>query len=142
VAVVVDADLLTVLATRDERRDVARALVERWLARGVDLHAPELVRYEMASALTLLVRAGRLHQGDLGEAAAQLASLPVRLHRLDDIPATVEIALTLERQSAYDAAYVALATALGAELWTLDRKLARNAGGRGFPVHLAAEDST
>ncbi len=90
--------------------------------------------------LTLLVRAGRLHHGDLGEAAAQLASLPVRLHRLDDIPATVEIALTLERQSAYDAAYVALATALGAELWTLDRKLARNAGGRGFPVRLAAED--
>ena len=33
--------------------------------------------------------------------------------------------------------YLALAERWGAELWTLDGPLARNAAGRGFPVHLA-----
>jgi predicted nucleic acid-binding protein len=51
-------------------------------------------------------------------------------------PATVELALRLARRSAYDAAYVALAVALDAELWTLDGPLARNAAERGLPVRL------
>jgi predicted nucleic acid-binding protein len=42
----------------------------------------------------------------------------------------------LGRHSAYDAAYLDLAQRLGAELWTLDGSLARNAAGLGFPVRL------
>lgn len=48
----------------------------------------------------------------------------------------MEIALSLGRSSAYDAAYLALAETLNAELWTLDGPLYRNAVGRGFPVRL------
>ena len=48
----------------------------------------------------------------------------------------VEIALGLRRQSAYDAAYIALAENLDAPLWTLDGPLYRNAVDRGFPVYL------
>ncbi len=48
----------------------------------------------------------------------------------------VEIALLLERQSAYDAAYLALAESLSAELWTLDGSLYRNAISHGLPVQL------
>ncbi len=39
-------------------------------------------------------------------------------------------------RSAYDAAYIALATELGADLWTLDGPLARNAVSAGLPVRL------
>lgn len=45
-------------------------------------------------------------------------------------------AIELQRRSALDAAYVALARELDAELWTVDGPLARNAGSRGLPVHL------
>jgi predicted nucleic acid-binding protein len=50
--------------------------------------------------------------------------------------AVARIALTLERRSAYDAAYLALAQDLDAELWTLDGALARNATSHGYPIHL------
>jgi predicted nucleic acid-binding protein len=43
----------------------------------------------------------------------------------------IEIAVDLERHSAYDAAYLALAERLGAEVWTLDGPLFRNASRRG-----------
>jgi predicted nucleic acid-binding protein len=48
----------------------------------------------------------------------------------------VRVALALERRSAYDAAYLALAQSLDAKLWTLDGPLARNANSHGYPIHL------
>jgi predicted nucleic acid-binding protein len=45
-------------------------------------------------------------------------------------------AVELRRCSAFDAACVALARELDAELWTLDGPLARNAGSRGIAAHL------
>ena len=53
---------------------------------------------------------------------------------------TLTIQLSAEesdrRNSAYDTAYLALAETLGAELWTLDGLLYRNAAGLGFAVRL------
>ncbi len=48
----------------------------------------------------------------------------------------VQVALVLKRRSAYDAAYLNLADDLGAELWTLDGPLARNASAHGYPIRL------
>jgi predicted nucleic acid-binding protein len=64
-----------------------------------------------------------------------LEDLDLTLHPLEDGLRVVTLARRLGRQSAYDAAYIALAERLGAELWTLDGKLAANAGAVGFPVH-------
>jgi predicted nucleic acid-binding protein len=51
----------------------------------------------------------------------------------------VALALRLERRSAWDASYLALAESLGAELFTLDGPLARNVRQRGLPVRSLLE---
>lgn len=66
----------------------------------------------------------------------QLGGLPLTFHALTRGLRVVELALSLERTSAYDAAYLALGEELGAEVWTLDGRFARNAAGRGFSVRL------
>jgi predicted nucleic acid-binding protein len=57
-------------------------------------------------------------------------------HPLADGIEAISLAISLERRSAFDAAYVALALEIDAELWTLDGPLARNAASRRFPVSL------
>ena len=64
------------------------------------------------------------------------ANLVVVLHPLTAGPQVIATALRPRRQNAYDAAYLVLARELGAELWTLDGPLARNAAGLGLPAHL------
>jgi predicted nucleic acid-binding protein len=58
-SVVLDANALVVLAL-DRRRAVAvETLLRAWRAEQQDLHAPALLRYEIASALTQAVAAGQ-----------------------------------------------------------------------------------
>lgn len=135
-SLVVDANLLVVLALDRERGPLVERQFRAWQASGEDLHAPSLLRYEIASALTRALAVGQLTASVAREAWGQIFAVPVQLHELTDGPGVVELALQLERQSAYDAAYVALARELGAELWTLDGHLARNAAFRGLPVKL------
>jgi predicted nucleic acid-binding protein len=72
---------------------------------------------------------------DTAEALAIIDALGVTFDLAPDNVRAIEIAVELERHSAYDAAYLALGERLGAEVWTLDGPLARNAGGR-HPVKL------
>lgn len=110
-------------------------LLGLWDAQGVELHAPLLTQYEIASALTRRRVRGGLSAEDTSEALAIIDALGVTFDLAPDNARAVEIAVELERHSAYDAAYLALAEQLSAEVWTLDGPLARNAGGR-HPVHL------
>ena len=107
-----------------------------WQAEAEALHAPALLRYEIASALTTAVAAGHLGKAQAASAWEHISAVQIVLHPLDDGPAVIEMAHLLERKSAYDAAYIVLAQQLDAELWTLDAPLARNAGARGLPVRL------
>lgn len=114
---------------------VARRIAE-WIRDGVELHAPELARYEIANALTRKVGVGELGAADLPTVWAELDAVPIVYHRLGDGAAVIQVAVGMERRSAFDAAYVELARELGAELWTLDGPLARNAASRGFAASL------
>jgi predicted nucleic acid-binding protein len=72
------------------------------------------------SALTQIIGAGQASQANLTAICAEIAILPIVCHAMQVEARIVEIALSLKRRSAYDAAYLALAEQLGAELWTLD----------------------
>jgi predicted nucleic acid-binding protein len=137
---VLDANALVVLAL-DRRRAVAiEKLLRTWKAEGEELHAPVLLRYEIASALALAVSAGQLEPEAVADATQRIDSVPIVLHQPKDTPAVVAMTQRLERRSAYDAAYVVLAEELDTQLWTLDGRLARNAVSRGLPVQIIQTD--
>jgi predicted nucleic acid-binding protein len=103
------------------------ALVRR-AADGMDpvLAQPQLIDLEVASVLRRQVAAGRVDPRRASLAVTDLVDLPMRrapqaalLHRCWELRQTLTI---------YDAAYVALAEALGCSLLTADRGLARAVG--------------
>ena len=134
--IVIDANLLVALASGDPRGGKVLQYFTDWLNRNVEIHAPLLAKYETANALTRLIVGGAFPQDKVEDAWNNISILPIRYHDLSNVKRVVEIALVLNRQNAYDAAYVALTEVLSAELWTLDGPLYRNAQGLGFPVNL------
>jgi predicted nucleic acid-binding protein len=139
VAVVADASLLVALIARDSRSEWVSAWFLHWFEHGTDVHVPELSLYEVASGITRLVAAGAFPAAGIAEAWEQLDGLPLIFHPLSQGPHIIELALTLGRTSAYDAAYLALGEELRAEAWTLDGRFARNASARGFSVRLVED---
>ncbi len=90
------------------------------------LAAPSLLPYELASVGRKKLRQGLLTAEQVRMGLDDFAATDVELH---DVPAAA-ILECAERLglSAYDASYVWLARELGADLLTLDAKLARAAG--------------
>ena len=138
-AVVLDANFLIALTTPHPLRENAYRLFQNWIAQGIDLHATELARYEVTNALTKLIAANLFPPEELAPVCVELSALPITYHILALEPRVVEIAASLGRNSAYDAAYLALAETLAAELWTLDEPLYHIAAGLGFTVQLLGE---
>jgi predicted nucleic acid-binding protein len=136
VTIVLDANVLIVLVGHDPRRAVADTHLRRWIESGEDLHAPMLALYEVANGLTRLVSAGAFPGERLAEAWNAVLGIPITYHPLEAGDEVVKVALRLSRSSAYDASYLRLAEQLGADLWTFDGPLARNASSVGFSVHL------
>ncbi len=135
-SIVLDANVLVVLALDRRRANAVERLLREWDAQGEDLHAPALLPYEIASALARAVSAGQLPAAEVARACQRIAAVPITLHQLQDAAAVVTMTQQLERKSSYDAAYIVLAEQLNAELWTLDGPLARNANPRRLPVKL------
>jgi len=124
VTVVVDAGaVVDLLLQRPVGAGVRRAME----ADIDDLHAPALLDLEVLSALRRLVAADDLGPPRAAQAIDDLLALPILRH---DHQALVPRVWELrESVTPYDAAYVALAEALGGQtvLLTLDRRLARAA---------------
>ncbi len=89
---------------------------------GEDIHAPHLLDSEVVSALRRLERAGRFNEGRARAAIDTLSRADIRRHPHRPL---LPVMWRLRGQlSAYDATYVALATALDAPLVTADQRLA------------------
>jgi predicted nucleic acid-binding protein len=136
VAIVVDANLLIVMVNGDPRGEQVQNQFTQWIEQGIELHAPALALHEVANSLTRSIVARAFLQEDLTAAWDFISRLPITYHPFLQGTRVVEIALSLNRQNAYDAAYLALAESLDAQLWTLDGPLYRNAVAQGFPVQL------
>jgi predicted nucleic acid-binding protein len=128
VQIVLDASFLVALVLREQHAERIEDLIRGWDAEGAGLSAPLLVHYEVASALTRHRATGNFSAEDAADALAVIDDLGIVFHPPSDQARTIELAVELQRHSAYDAAYLALAERLDAEVWTLDGPLARNAG--------------
>jgi predicted nucleic acid-binding protein len=115
---VVDASAIVALLFNELRRE---EIVPR--LRDATLRAPSLVGLEVANACLKKIRAAPAERQALLEAFSLFDALSISLVTVDPDAA---IALAERTQlSLYDASYLWLARALGAELVTLDDKLAR-----------------
>lgn len=92
------------------------------------LHAPHLIDLEIAQVLRRFAAARELDEARAEQVFADLRALGIE--RYPHEPLLVRVWQLKANLSAYDAAYVALAEALGAPLLTLDHKLARARGHR------------
>lgn len=117
--IVVDASVLAT-ALSDDGQDGDRA---RERLRGEQLAAPTLVDLEVASVLRKAARAGRLEDRRARQALTDLAALP--LHRAAHVRLLERVWELRDNVPVYDAAYVALAEALGVALLTADGRLGR-----------------
>jgi predicted nucleic acid-binding protein len=120
--IVVDASaMVAVLVVEGDR---ASALRDR--LRGERLQVPHLIDIEVLSALRRLIRASELAADAADRAVVRLRRWPLRRHPHSRLLARVH--QMRESVTSYDAAYVALAEAIGAPLVTCDGSLARAHG--------------
>jgi predicted nucleic acid-binding protein len=115
-AVVCDASVFAALVFGEPGSDKARSLT-----RGRRLYAPTLLRYEVAQVATRKATETPSAAPIVDKAFAAGLHVPVKLLE-PSWPALVELART-HSLTAYDAAYLQVALALGIRLATLDKRL-------------------
>jgi predicted nucleic acid-binding protein len=118
---VVDASAVVALLFNELTRE---EIVPR--LRDATLHAPSLIGYEVGNACLKKIRAAPAERQALLEAFSLLDALSISLETVNLDAAIVLAERT--RLTLYDASYLWLARALGAELVTLDGRLARADG--------------
>jgi predicted nucleic acid-binding protein len=115
---VVDASAIVALLFNEVTREEVVARLH-----GASLRAPNLIRFEVASACLKKIRAAPRERQALLDAFALLDELSISEETVD-LAETIDLA-RLTKLSLYDASYLWLARTLDVELVTLDDKLAR-----------------
>lgn len=122
IVLVTDASVLvTALADDGPDGDMARSRL-----RAAELAAPDLVDLEVTSVLRRLAESEQLPTRRAELALADLAALPLR--RVPHLPLLARCWELRRNVSVYDAAYIAVAEALGVTVVTADARLARAPG--------------
>lgn len=131
--IVVDASALVAFLVEPGVSTTIRAAFAR---HDDDLHAPAHVDLEVLSALRRLAAAGRLSPARATAAVEDFLDVPLVRHGI--APLTPRVWALHAHVSPYDAAYLALAEALGTAVLTCDGRLARTHG-HAVPVEVAAD---
>ena len=142
-SVVIDANLVAATVVPLPYSDQATQRIRTWKQSGVELLAPLLLEYEVASVLRRAVVARWLTNDDAVEALSQILALSIEC--LPPTPLLHEQALNwahrLGHTKTYDAHYMALAEQEGAEMWTADKRLVNGARQAGVSwVHWIGQD--
>jgi len=127
--VVIDTNLAVALVVPVPYSEAARGKVEEWRVEGAELLAPALWGYEVTSTLRKATKLGRIKNEEARAGLEAILDLGVTQVAADKV-LHARALLWAERLGAtvaYDAAYLALAEARKAELWTADQRLVRAA---------------
>lgn len=102
----------------------------------VQASAPAIWPLELANALVVAERRGRITEGQMLQIRDLIAGLPIEVvpQLTQRVLSDVLLLARAHRLSTYDAAYLDLAMSLGAELATLDVKLREAARVAGVPI--------
>ena len=99
-----------------------------WIEQGVQLVAPQLIRYEVTNAVFQITRRGQLSREMADEMIHLLLALPIQVYNDAALHSrALRSARDLGLGATYDAHYLVLAHQLNCELWTRDAKLVRAA---------------
>src|SRR5579859_2464082 len=123
--IVVDASAILELLLN---RGAAARIRDRMFRRRETLHAPHLLDVEVLQVLRRYNLSGELTDARAEEAIQTFAALPIDRYSHEVLAGRIwQLRANL---TAYDAAYVALAEAIGAPLLTTDARLAKSAAAR------------
>lgn len=130
----VDASIALTWCFEDEVTEATEAIGTRVDSEGAVV--PNLWRLEVANALLLAERRGRLKRSDMEQRLELLAALPITIDgdTASDAWTDTLLLARAERLTLYDAAYLELAIRRDVELATLDRELRRAARKMGVAV--------
>ena len=118
---IVDASVVLSAFFPDEEQEHAQALIRDHVVGVLKLEAPALLLYEVANAVLLAKRRGRISNEQVEEILSSFDRLDIAMRPVG-WQQMLPLALAFDR-SAYDAAYLALAEAAGQPLITGDARL-------------------
>jgi len=105
--------------------DAFRRLLAQWIVDGVEVAAPGLWDYEVATAMRKLWQQQALSREQAFAGLEQIMALPIVRYPAERklLLSALRWAERLGQSKAYDAQYVALAENLNADLWSADQRL-------------------
>lgn len=122
--VCVDASIVVALVTPESQSEQALARWAVWMSRDVEVIAPHLLRYEVASALWRKAARGLMQIEDARQALSVALSLDITFLDPPELPLRAfDLAARLNRPTTYDMCYLALTEIVGGEFWTADERL-------------------
>lgn len=117
---VLDASVIVALFVEESETPNAERALQALADEQAELHAPDLIVYEIANALWKRTARGDISPELATQRMNDFDGLEIELYRPQSIArAALGLAIS-QKLTAYDAAYLAVALALGAPLLTLD----------------------